>query len=76
MGIALILTGALFLDDLFPPFPLLKDYWPLLIVLFGLAIVWAEKTLTATVSGAGGIQYKGNPALEQQNSGTGEIKPL
>jgi hypothetical protein len=42
----------------------------------GSATVWAEKTLKATVTGAGSIKYKGSPALEQQNSGIGAIKPL
>ena len=39
LGIALILTGGLFLADLFLPFDLIRDYWPLLIVLFGLAFL-------------------------------------
>jgi len=42
----------------------------------GSATVWAEKTLKATVTGAGSIKYKGDPAVEQENSGIGEIKPL
>jgi hypothetical protein len=42
----------------------------------GEAVVWAEKTLKATVTGAGSIKYKGSPEVEQENSGIGEIKPL
>ena len=42
----------------------------------GSATVWAEKTLKATVTGAGSIKYKGDPEIEQENSGIGEIKPI
>jgi hypothetical protein len=42
----------------------------------GSATVWAEKTLKATVTGAGNIKYKGSPEIEQNNTGLGEIKPL
>ena len=38
-GIVLILTGALFLADLFLPVPLMRDYWPVLVVLFGLTFI-------------------------------------
>lgn len=42
----------------------------------GSAVVWADKTLKATVTGAGSIKYKGSPEVEQENTGIGEIKPL
>lgn len=42
----------------------------------GSAKVWVEKNLKATVTGAGSIKYKGDPAVEKENSGIGEIKPL
>ena len=42
----------------------------------GSATIWAEKTLKATVTGAGSIKYKGSPEIEQNNTGLGDIKPL
>ena len=43
----------------------------------GNATVWADAELKARVSGAGGVKYKGRPAiLEQKVSGAGRIRPL
>jgi hypothetical protein len=50
-GIVLILTGGLFLADLFLPEPILRLYWPLLVVLFGLTFIVGM--LSAKRRGAG-----------------------
>ena len=50
-GIVLILTGGLFLADLFLPIPVMKEYWPLLVVLFGLTFIVGM--LTSKRRGAG-----------------------
>ena len=50
-GIVLILTGGLFLADLFLPIPVMKEYWPLLVVLFGLTFIVGM--LTSKRQGAG-----------------------
>jgi hypothetical protein len=42
----------------------------------GSARIWTEKSLHAVVTGAGSIHYKGNPTVEQSNTGLGRIKPL
>ncbi len=38
-GIMLILMGALFVADLFLETPIMDQYWPLLVVLFGLTFI-------------------------------------
>jgi hypothetical protein len=42
----------------------------------GSVIVWVEGNLTAKVSGAGSIKYKGSPNVQENNTGLGKIKPL
>lgn len=42
----------------------------------GLTKLWAEKTLTATISGSGDVYYKGNPAIETHISGSGKLIKL
>lgn len=41
----------------------------------GNATVRVEKELAATVSGAGSVQYFGNPRVEQKVNGAGSVKP-
>jgi hypothetical protein len=41
----------------------------------GNATVQVEKELAATVSGAGSVQYFGNPRVEQKVNGAGSVKP-
>jgi hypothetical protein len=47
------------------------------VVLSGLgsAIVWATENLAATISGAGGVEYYGDPELNTQVSGLGSVTP-
>lgn len=42
----------------------------------GSARIWAETILKARVSGAGNINYKGDPQVEQTITGLGGVKPL
>lgn len=42
----------------------------------GTATVWAQKTMNASISGAGVIEYYGNPEITQNNQGLGVLKPL
>ena len=39
LGIVLVVTGGLFLADLFLPIRIMRFFWPLLIVLFGLTFI-------------------------------------
>lgn len=41
----------------------------------GQASVWAETELTANLSGAGSVKYKGSPRVEQKVSGAGRVQP-
>lgn len=50
-GIMLILMGGLFVADLFLDTPILEQYWPLLVVLFGLTFI--AEMLTSKRHGAG-----------------------
>lgn len=50
-GIMLILMGALFVADLFLETPIMDQYWPLLVVLFGLTFI--VEMLTSKKHGAG-----------------------
>ncbi len=42
----------------------------------GSAKVWAEVTLNGRITGAGSIQYKGSPEIEETQTGLGNIKPI
>jgi hypothetical protein len=42
----------------------------------GNATVQVEKELIATISGAGSIEYLGNPHIEQNVTGAGSVKPV
>jgi hypothetical protein len=42
----------------------------------GSAKVWAEATLNGSITGAGNIQYKGSPEIEETQTGLGSIKPI
>jgi len=42
----------------------------------GNAEVWAVETLSATISGAGNIQYKGSPQVVQQVNGLGRVTAI
>lgn len=42
----------------------------------GLVQIWVEEELNADLSGAGSIEYKGDPKVEESNTGVGRIKPL
>ena len=42
----------------------------------GLAKVWVETKLKASISGAGNILYQGEPQVDQSVSGLGSVKPL
>ena len=50
-GIMLILMGGLFVADLFLDTPIMEQYWPLLVVLFGLTFI--AEMLTSKRHGAG-----------------------
>jgi len=42
----------------------------------GTAKLWVEETLNASLTGAGSILYKGQPAVEKSTKGLGKIGPL
>jgi hypothetical protein len=42
----------------------------------GNATVWVEEELEAVISGAGSVNYRGNPTIQEHISGAGSIKSL
>ena len=42
----------------------------------GTATVWVKNNLDASISGAGVIEYYGNPQISEHNSGLGMLKYL
>ncbi len=40
------------------------------------ATVWVDKELDASISGAGSVNYYGDPSVQEQISGAGDVKGL
>jgi hypothetical protein len=40
------------------------------------ATVWVDRELDASISGAGSVNYYGDPRVQEQISGAGDVKGL
>jgi len=42
----------------------------------GVAVVWVERELSASISGSGSVSYYGDPSVDKSISGSGQLRPL